>query len=165
MSDIHPWVKGLSVTVPFEYGDIVKAMLDPTTGVKVQDRTYRLKNYPQCFICSEMVDWILHYFKFKDEKTLTRDEAVVYADKMRGARIFGHVIDSHKFSDQYLFFRFQVSLQSVFETISTISITEPVKEVPVASTHNFSVLDIDLKPVDLSIYRGKVCLFVNVASY
>jgi len=159
-------VSGLSVTVPSEYTEIVKAMLDPTTGVKVQDRSYRLKSYPSCFICSEMVDWILLYFKFKDSKSLTRGEAVDYADKMREARIFGHVVDSHRFADQYLFFRFQVSLQSTFETKDSQTISkEPIKEVPVASVHNFSVLDIDLKPVDLSIYKGKVCLFVNVASY
>jgi hypothetical protein len=141
-------------------------MLDPSTGVKVQDRTYRLKNYPQCFICSELIDWMLLYFKFKDGKTLSREQAVEFAEKLREARIFGHVVDSHKFSDQYLFFRFQVNLSSTFEgKDSAPVISQIVKEVPVASTHQFTVMDIDLKPVDLSIYKGKVCLFVNVASY
>jgi hypothetical protein len=72
-------------------------MLDKEFGIKVEDRTYRFKNYPQCFICKEAVDWILNYYQFKLDKKITREEAIKIGDELRSQNIFAHVVDSHKF--------------------------------------------------------------------
>jgi hypothetical protein len=149
----------LTANIPFVYADVVQAMLDPKTGVKVQDRSYLFRSYPQCFVASEMVDWILSYHKTKENKVLTRQEGVEFGDLLRAAGIFAHVVDPHTLSDQYLFFRFQVS-----RTSKVLGKDEFVEEIK-PSTHLFKVLDMDKKEVDLSVYKGKVCLFVNVASY
>jgi len=112
---VAPYSGNLVVTVPLKYNEIVKRMLDKEFGLKVEDRSYRLKQYPQCFVCSQAVDWILNYYQFKMDKKITREEATLVGEELRSANIFAHVIDSHKFKDEFLFFRFQVSLKSKFE--------------------------------------------------
>jgi len=136
---VAPYSGNLVVTVPLKYNEIVKRMLDKEFGLKVEDRSYRLKQYPQCFVCSQAVDWILNYYQFKMDKKITREEATLVGEELRSANIFAHVIDSHKFKDEFLFFRFQVSLKSKFEQKKELNIekkVEKLEEFPIKKEEN-----------------------------
>lgn len=171
MRKAKPYNQNLVVEIPSKYESIVKSMLDKTTGVKVEDRTYRLKTYPNCFIASQLVDWLQMYYQFKLNQKITREEATDFGEKLREADIFAHVVDAHNFKDGYFFFRFQVDEKSKImspELEKKLEEEEKEKSLPLdfqgKTVHDFKVLDIDKKEVDLSIYKGYVKLFVNVAS-
>ena len=74
------------------------------SGLKVKDRSYRLRTYRQCFVGSEAVDFML-----ENGLAETRQAAVELGVRLQTERdLFQHVVDveKHRFSDEYLFFRF-----------------------------------------------------------
>lgn len=70
-------------------------------NVVVQDRTYRFRTYPQCFVGSEAVDVLMKLFDFKN-----RQEAVKLGRKFMDRGLFFHVVFEHTFKDGYYFYRF-----------------------------------------------------------
>jgi len=82
--------------------DLVRqALLD---GVEIKTRRYGLKTYPDCFVASEMVDFMMN--KGWAE---TRDAAVYLGQCLQFQfQWFEHVVEPrrHWFSDRYLFFKF-----------------------------------------------------------
>jgi hypothetical protein len=69
-------------------------------GIKIKDRRYHLRIYPQCFVGSEAVDWMCDRFR------ISRVEAVKLGQKLMDAKHVHHVVDDHKFKDGYFFYRF-----------------------------------------------------------
>lgn len=70
-------------------------------GVHVTHRTWRMKKYPNCFIGSELVTWLV-----ENTETKNRKSAVTLGEHLRRKGAFYHVASSHEFQDGVLFYRF-----------------------------------------------------------
>jgi hypothetical protein len=81
--------------------DINQKIRNPPTGVEVKDRKWMLKTYPQCFIASELVEWLL-----KQKITETREQAVGLSSYLVDKQSFHAVNSEHKFKDEDLYFTF-----------------------------------------------------------
>ncbi len=71
-------------------------------GVVIQDRSYRLKTYPRCFIGTEAVDWLCRSYKVSPQ------EAIKFGSDLVARRVIHHVVDDHDFKNENLFYRFIV---------------------------------------------------------
>ena len=69
--------------------------------IEVQDRTYRLKTYDNCFVGEEAAQWMIDA-GFAD----TTQQAEVLGNLMLEAGVFHHVLRDHDFKCDYLFYRF-----------------------------------------------------------
>ena len=78
---------------------IYSDMLHPVNGIPVQDRRWRLKSFPKCFIGSEAVTWLA------ERLTGTREKAVDLGQRFFNAGAFHHVCRDHEFEDEYFFYR------------------------------------------------------------
>lgn len=74
---------------------------EPVLGVPVRDRTWRLTNYPCCFVGSQAVDWLIVHKYAK-----SREDAVAIGARLLSAGEFSHVLNEHPFKDAKLFYRF-----------------------------------------------------------
>lgn len=83
------------------FSTIYESMRKPAGGIKVEDRKWRFKTYPKCFIGTEAVTWISKY------SGVSRKEAVRIGQEFLDAEVFHHVCRDHTFKDDYLFYRFQ----------------------------------------------------------
>lgn len=82
-----------------ELRSIANAFLE---NMQVQDRRYRMRVYRGVFVASEAVDWLV-----ASGTASSREEAVKIGRALaKSFNLFEHVTREHKFSDQYLFFRF-----------------------------------------------------------
>lgn len=68
-------------------------------GVSIRDRTYHLRNYPECFVASEAVTWI------EQALNVSRQSAVKVGEAMQTAGLIYHVAREQTFADAYFFFR------------------------------------------------------------
>jgi Domain found in Dishevelled, Egl-10, and Pleckstrin (DEP) len=82
---------------------VARAMQDRTTAnaLEILDRSFRFKQYPQCFVGSEAIDWLVGHYK------LTRPQAVRLGEKIMATGLFRHVTDDQPFRDGYFFYRFE----------------------------------------------------------
>ena len=71
-------------------------------GLEIKDRWYNFKRYPQCFIGSDAVKWLM-----KNQK-ITREGAIALGQMLIKRGIIAHVVNEHQFEDSYLFYRFKV---------------------------------------------------------
>jgi len=78
---------------------LVEQMRGPE-GLSIRDRRFRLTQYPNCFVGSEAVAWIVRTQK------ATRTEAVRLGQLLIERGIIHHVTDEHSFKDENLFYRF-----------------------------------------------------------
>lgn len=69
-------------------------------GIEIKDRRYRLNVYPQCFVGSEAVAWLMR------TQRATRTEAIRIGQLLLERGIIHHVVDAHPFEDSNLFYRF-----------------------------------------------------------
>lgn len=69
-------------------------------GIEIKDRNYRLKNYAQCFIGSEIVKWM------QNQYGISKSEAIKLGQILIDEKIIHHVTDDHQFKSDYLFYRF-----------------------------------------------------------
>ncbi len=79
--------------------DLVDQMRGPL-GLKIKDRRYRLRMYPQCFVGSEAVNWLVQ------TQNTTKDKALWLGQILVNRGIIHHVLDEHHFEDGYFFYRF-----------------------------------------------------------
>ncbi|MDJ0571288.1 MAG: hypothetical protein QNJ53_19865 [Pleurocapsa sp. MO_192.B19] len=70
-------------------------------GVEIKNRWYNLRLYRQCFIGSELVDWLV------ETKGISTQEAIILGQSLLGYRLIRHVCDDHDFKNEFLFYRFQ----------------------------------------------------------
>lgn len=82
-----------------EISQLVEQMRGPE-GLSIRDRRYRLTRYPNCFVGSEAVAWIVRTQK------ATHAEAVRLGQLLVERGIIHHVTDEHSFKDEHLFYRF-----------------------------------------------------------
>ncbi len=69
-------------------------------GVKIKDRRYKLKNYPQCFVGSEAVGWMTKKLNISPE------EALKIGQRLIEEKWIHHVTNEHPFENGYFFYRF-----------------------------------------------------------
>lgn len=69
--------------------------------VEIKNRWYNLKLYRQCFIGSELVDWLV------ETKGVLTQEAIVLGQSLLEYELIRHVCDDHDFKNEFLFYRFQ----------------------------------------------------------
>jgi EAL domain-containing protein (putative c-di-GMP-specific phosphodiesterase class I) len=68
-------------------------------GVDVRDRIYNLRNYRQCFVGREAVDWLARH------QRIGRHDAVRLGQRLLALGLLSHVLDEHDFEDRELFYR------------------------------------------------------------
>ena len=71
-----------------------------TGGLAIEDRQYKLRTYPRCFIGAEAMVWLQETLK------LNRDQALQLGQRLIEEKWMHHVTDEHSFKDDYLFYRF-----------------------------------------------------------
>lgn len=81
--------------------DVARLMSDRKKGVVVKNRKYHLRTYPNCFVASKAVSWIVRNVGISD-----RERAVEVGQKLVDACVIEHVTEAQPFKDKYLFFRF-----------------------------------------------------------
>ena len=95
-------------------------------GVSIQDRRYRFNTYPQSFVGSEAVAWMVH------NRNITRESAVRLGQLMIDRRIIRHVLDEHPFRDGFFFYCFtdKTSIPSInpgfVEEVASIQFIEDI---------------------------------------
>ncbi|AFY67145.1 mechanosensitive ion channel domain-containing protein [Geitlerinema sp. PCC 7407] len=75
-------------------------------GVEVRDRRYLFHVYPDCFVGSEAVEWLLQALR------CSRDEALEVGQRLMDEGFIYHVLDEHPFRDGYFFYTFQKPSQA-----------------------------------------------------
>ncbi|XP_078697092.1 DEP domain-containing mTOR-interacting protein-like [Branchiostoma floridae x Branchiostoma belcheri] len=70
--------------------------------VLIKNRNYHLRTYNNCFVGSEVVDWLLRQGEVPDRNT-----AVQCMRKLQSFNIIHHVCDDHLYKDAMLFYRFR----------------------------------------------------------
>ena len=79
---------------------IALAQSKSAKGFVRADRAYLGRNFPDCFIGHEAVDWLCARY------LLSRQEAVTLGQSLLRLHVFRHVTDDHDFLDQHYFYRF-----------------------------------------------------------
>lgn len=68
-------------------------------GVPISDRSYHFKNYPECLVASEAVDWLANALRS------SRAEAIAAGRALQAAELIYHVAREQNFADENYFFR------------------------------------------------------------
>eukprot|EP00177_Eucheuma_denticulatum_P006081 GFKZ01011089.1.p1 GENE.GFKZ01011089.1~~GFKZ01011089.1.p1 ORF type:complete len:628 (-),score=83.36 GFKZ01011089.1:402-2285(-) len=84
-----------------DFQRVYNRMRDPSNGLKLADRRWRLISYTKCFVGSEAVQWMV------DNLDLDTSAAVATGQRLMDAGVIHHVTHSEPFSNQYYFYRFQ----------------------------------------------------------
>jgi len=90
---------------------IILQLSDPIFGVKVKDRKYHFKTYPQCFLGKDCVSWIQKRCYLNEEekfKEITREEALKIGRELVRKKFIRHVVLDHDLKDEKLFYKFIV---------------------------------------------------------
>jgi hypothetical protein len=77
-------------------------------GIRMIDRRWHLRLYPNCFIGFDLVSWLLERFRDID----TRDEAVIFGKELMEKGLFQHVRKEHKFRDGNFFYQITTDYRS-----------------------------------------------------
>jgi len=129
----------------FTQDDNVVALVESMKGPKgpvVKDRRWRLFKYPNCFVASEAVDWLVMTYD------ISRTVAMSMCEKLVRLEHIVHISGKEEFEDGNYFYRFT----TVEDSFSKLSF------------YQFTMKNLDLQPIEFTRYTGKVCLIVNVAS-
>ncbi len=86
--------------------ELVAAMQGPD-GVKIEERTYHLIRYPECFVGNETVDWMMRY------RGLQREAAVEAGGLLLDLGLIYHVAREQPFADGHFFYRFPARLDHI----------------------------------------------------
>mmetsp|Transcript_57169 Transcript_57169/g.66838 ORF Transcript_57169/g.66838 Transcript_57169/m.66838 type:complete len:583 (-) Transcript_57169:1040-2788(-) len=86
-------------------------------GIEIKDRTYHLLKYKECFVGSEVVDFLLLHNLANSRLTGLRIGQVLGTI----CDMFEHVTGDHEFKDEYLFYRFKKPelRHNIFESSTT----------------------------------------------
>lgn len=84
-----------------DFNNVYEKMRDPTTGLQLADRRWRLVSYSKCFIGKDAVQWI------QENLSVDKASAISLGQRLMDAGIIQHVTQSEPFADDHYFFRFQ----------------------------------------------------------
>ena len=65
----------------------------------IKDRQYRLNKYSQCFVGSELVDWLIEH------QNLVEAEAIAVGQNLLEHNLIAHVHKQHDFKNEFLFYQ------------------------------------------------------------
>lgn len=68
--------------------------------LEVKDHWHKLKNYPQCFVGSELVDCLTKI------KGIATEKAIALGQNLLEHKLIQHVCNDHEFKNELLFYRF-----------------------------------------------------------
>jgi hypothetical protein len=68
-------------------------------GVEINDRTYRLRSYSQCFTGRDAIDWLTEHY------AMSRAQALRVGELFVAKGWIEHVSQEHDFEDNFLFYR------------------------------------------------------------
>ena len=80
--------------------DVLAREIKGAEGVEIKNRLYHLTPYKQCFVGSELVDWLI------DHKQVVKEEAIALGQDLLEHDIISHVCNDHDFKNDFLFYRF-----------------------------------------------------------
>jgi potassium-dependent mechanosensitive channel len=81
-------------------GKIEQIMTLMRENVEIKERRYRLKNYDNCFISSEAIDWLM------ESQNWTREEAIEMGQMLIDRGIIKNITDNQNFEDGYYLYSF-----------------------------------------------------------
>jgi Domain found in Dishevelled, Egl-10, and Pleckstrin (DEP) len=87
--------------------DTIAELMQKSPTVASQDRTYRLKKYPSCFLGSEANQWL------SETLGLSSNQAVEIGELLRAMGYFYHVVKQQPFLNGNFFYRFSLPSQSM----------------------------------------------------
>eukprot|EP00005_Dracoamoeba_jomungandri_P005749 CAMPEP_0174251948 /NCGR_PEP_ID=MMETSP0439-20130205/1615_1 /TAXON_ID=0 /ORGANISM="Stereomyxa ramosa, Strain Chinc5" /LENGTH=476 /DNA_ID=CAMNT_0015332399 /DNA_START=1045 /DNA_END=2472 /DNA_ORIENTATION=+ len=130
---------------PDEYLDIIRRMRRPDGGLSIKNRMWHLRKYKNCFVGSEIVDWLMEKSEIE---FLSREEALEFGNMLLSRHFFHHVVFDHPLRDGYYFYRF---LQDEDQSSKTLNVTD-------STMHNCepreaSEISVDLRKMTLAIYN------------
>ncbi|XP_022917370.2 1-phosphatidylinositol 3-phosphate 5-kinase [Onthophagus taurus] len=121
----------------------------PTTGIILRKQKYRLRTYSDCFLGSELVDWLI-----RQQKANTRIQACTFCQALLEGGYVESVFDSTTFIDGFALYKLGIILPTELSQPMAISITqdEPnwVKFIPLES----EIADCDSDPVTPTFVRA-----------
>jgi|GEM_PF-2940312 len=94
--------------------------------VEVKDRQYRLTHYSQCFIGSELTDWLMK------SKKLVEAEAIAIGQNLLEHNLIAHVRNEHDFKNEFLFYHFidrQIEEKASQPKLSSSEATQLAKDL------------------------------------
>ena len=74
--------------------------LQSANGLEIKNRWYHFKCYKECFVGSELVDWL------GENRSLSEKEAIALGQNLLEHKIIAHVCNDHTFKNDFLFYRF-----------------------------------------------------------
>jgi hypothetical protein len=86
--------------------EVLAEMMAQAGGVASQDRTYRLKKYPNCFLGTEANAWL------GDTLGISANQAVEVGELLRTMGYFYHVVKQQPFLNGNFFYRFSLPSQA-----------------------------------------------------
>ena len=95
--------------------------------VKVEDRRFLLKSYPQCFLGNEAVDSLIQILSGRRGVVATREMAVRMGDELLHSNLIQHVTRDHNFKDAPLFYRFMEEIKQGPSWESRLGVQSGVK--------------------------------------
>jgi len=93
----------------FDFEALVEKM-QGEEGVEITNRRFRLNVYPDCFVGSEAVDWLVQ------TQNYSRPEAVRLGQQLLERGLLQHVSDDIPFRDDYFFYQFRLGPREVQKT-------------------------------------------------
>ena len=115
----------------FDFEALVEKMQE-NEGVEITNRRFRLNVYPDCFVGSEAVDWLVQ------TQNYSRSEAVRLGQQLLERGFLQHVSDDIPFRDDYFFYQFRgelglkdaskTELQAKLEKIDLGSLVKKMRE-------------------------------------
>lgn len=84
----------------WEDSTILASEIQSDEDLEIKNRWYGLKCYRQCFIGSELVDFLVR------KKDFVEDEAIAVGQSLLEHGLISHVCNDHEFKNEFLFYHF-----------------------------------------------------------
>ncbi|MEL6495853.1 MAG: hypothetical protein AAFQ41_12155 [Cyanobacteria bacterium J06623_7] len=117
----HGRIQGLPRLSLTEATELVQELKKGSLVVK--DRQHNLSTYPQCFIGSELVDWLMTH------RELLEAEAIALGQNLLEHDLISHVLRDHDFKNEFLFYQFQDASTPELPTLSLGEATALAQEL------------------------------------
>ncbi len=115
---------------PFEAIKLIED-IEKTNSLNITNQKYHLKEYKNCFVGSELVDWL------KENKGLITEEAVLLGENLFSLNLIQHIKNEHEFENEYLFYHFTLPKMNI--RLSPRELNDLLVEIK--NSHNFEVKD------------------------
>lgn len=115
---------------------LLNLLQNPKQGINFVDRKWHWKTHQNCFLGLELVNWMLKNF----DAILSKEDAVVFGNKLMQEKFFTHVENRHTFLDGHYFYKLNPEFIQENSLNSPISL-EKADDSDVSSPNWFSKKD------------------------